>query len=176
MWSQEKYAAALKYAAQAHSGQLVPGSELPYVVHVATVAAEVMRALQAEAAVNGNLAVQCALLHDVIEDAGKSYTDLAKAFGREVAEGVLALTKSNVLKSKSERMADSIARIKVRPPEIGMVKLADRIVNLQPPPAHWSAEKIADYREEAKLIHQELKASSAYLADRLLQKIADYEV
>jgi hypothetical protein len=33
-WSQERYVAALKYAAVAHSGQKVPGSDLPYVVHV----------------------------------------------------------------------------------------------------------------------------------------------
>ena len=82
-WSQEKYVAALKYAAAAHLGQKVPGSDLPYVVHVAMVAMEVIAALQVEDGIDGDLAVQCALLHDVIEDAGKSYEDLEKAFGKE---------------------------------------------------------------------------------------------
>ncbi len=31
-WSQEKYVRALKFAAGAHNGQTVPGSDLPYIV------------------------------------------------------------------------------------------------------------------------------------------------
>jgi (p)ppGpp synthase/HD superfamily hydrolase len=139
------------------------------------VAMEVISALQAEDGLDGDLAVQCALLHDVIEDAGKSYEDLEKVFGKNVADGVLALTKSNMIMSKPEKMADSLARVKEQPREIGMVKLADRIVNLQPPPAHWSAEKRTKYREEAIQIHEVLKASCSFLADRLLEKISEYQ-
>jgi (p)ppGpp synthase/HD superfamily hydrolase len=175
LWSQEKYVAALKYAAGAHLGQKVPGSNLPYVVHIAMVAMEVIHVLRIEANIDGDLTVQCALLHDVIEDAGKSYGDLEKAFGKKVADGVLALTKSSQIESKSEKMADSLARIKAQPREIGMVKLADRIVNLQPPPAHWSAEKRSKYREEAIQIYENLKSSSVVLAGRLSAKIADYK-
>jgi (p)ppGpp synthase/HD superfamily hydrolase len=174
-WSQEKYVAALKYAAAAHSGQKVSGSDLPYVVHVAMVAMEVIAAVQAEDGLDVDLAVQCALLHDVIEDAGKSYEDLEKTFGKKVADGVLALTKSSKIESKSEKMADSLARVKEQPREIGMVKLADRIVNLQPPPAHWSAEKKSKYREEAIQIHEALKGSSSFLAERLLKKVSEYQ-
>ena len=57
-WSQEKYVAALKYAAAAHLGQKGPGSELPYVVHVAMVAMEVISALQIEDRLDGDLAVK----------------------------------------------------------------------------------------------------------------------
>lgn len=174
-WSQEKYVASLKYAGAAHLGQKVPGSDLPYVVHVAMVAMEVIAALQAEDGLEGDLAVQCALLHDVIEDAGKCYEDLEKVFGKRVANGVLALTKSNLIKSKIEKMADSLARVKEQPREIGMLKLADRIVNLQPPPAHWSAEKRSKYLEEAIQIHEAAKSSSSFLADRLLKKISEYQ-
>jgi len=148
-WSQEKYVASLKYAGAAHLGQKVPGSDLPYVVHVAMVAMEVIAALQAEDGLEGDLAVQCALLHDVIE--------------------------SHLIKSKIEKMADSLARVKEQPREIGMVKLADRIVNLQPPPAHWSAEKRSKYLEEAIQIHEAAKSSSSFLADRLLKKISEYQ-
>jgi (p)ppGpp synthase/HD superfamily hydrolase len=34
------------------------------------------------------------MLHDVIEDASKPYEDLEKAFGKNVADDVLALTKT----------------------------------------------------------------------------------
>jgi (p)ppGpp synthase/HD superfamily hydrolase len=173
-WSQEKYIKTLRYAAEVHHGQLFPGTDLPYVVHVTMVAMEVIAALAHEDDLDGDLAVQCALLHDVIEDAGKSYEKLSAEFGPEVAEGVLALSKNNILKSKKEKMADSLARIKEQPKEVWMVKLADRITNLQPPPGHWSEERIARYREEGREILTELGRKSSYLAERLKQKIIEY--
>jgi hypothetical protein len=173
-WSQEEYVAALKYAAAAHLGQKVPGSDLPYVVHVAMVAMEVIAALQVENGIDGDLAVQCALLHDVIEDAEKSYDELEANFGKEVADGVLALTKSNLIQDKSDRMAECLSRIKPQPREIGMVKMADRIVNLEPPPADWSTEKRTKYREEAIKICESLGSSSNFLDGRLAAKISDY--
>lgn len=173
-WSQEKYITALKYAAEAHHGQTVPGSELPYVVHVTMVAMEVIAALGHEDGLDGDLAVQCALLHDVIEDAGISYEKLAAEFSTEMAEGVLALSKNNILKSKQEKMADSLARIKEQPREIWMVKLADRITNLQPPPAHWSGEKVERYRKEGKQILGELGHASPYLSERLRGRLREY--
>jgi (p)ppGpp synthase/HD superfamily hydrolase len=55
-----------------------------------------------------------------------------------------------------------------------MIKLADRIVTLQPPPGHWRSIKIARYREERKEILQELGRACAYLSERLDQKKANY--
>ena len=174
IWSQEKYITALKYAAEAHHGQTVPGSDLPYVVHVAMVAMEVIAALAHEDDLDGDLAVQCALLHDVIEDAGISYEKIAAEFGAEVADGVLALSKNNILKSKQEKMTDSLTRIKEQPREVWMVKLADRITNLQPPPGHWGAEKIERYREEGEQILSELGHASPNLWKRLNGKLRVY--
>lgn len=55
-----------------------------------------------------------------------------------------------------------------------MVKLADRISNLQPPPDYWNAEKIGQYREGGRTILNALSASSQYLAKRLKKKIGEY--
>jgi len=44
-----------------------------------------------------------------------------------------------------------------------MVKLADRITNLQPPPSHWTAEMTERYKEGAELIYKELASASEYL-------------
>ena len=173
-WSQEKYIRALKFAAEAHNGQTVPGSDLPYIVHLTMVAMEVIAALAHEDGLDGDLAVQCALLHDVIEDAGISYEKLAAEFGSEVAQGVLALSKNDDLESKQEQMQDSLLRVKEQPREIWMVKLADRIINLQPPPMHWDAEKIERYREEGRAILNELGKACVYLAERLDLKISKY--
>ena len=38
-------------------------------------------------------------------------------------------------------MADNLSRIKMQSKEISMVKLADRIINLQTPPGHRTNEK-----------------------------------
>ena len=55
-----------------------------------------------------------------------------------------------------------------------MFKLADRIINLQPPPSHWNAKKITCYREEGRLILNELGQVSLYLAERLRDKLRVY--
>jgi len=175
-WSQEKYITALKYAAEAHHGQKVPGSDLPYIVHVTMVAMEVIAALEQEDNLDGDLAVQCALLHDVIEDTQKTHADLAAVFGERVADGVQALSKDDGLENKQAKMADSLERIKQQPKEIWMVKLADRITNLQPPPGHWSAEKIEQYREEAKEILAALGDAGKFLSERLGDKLLVYSL
>jgi (p)ppGpp synthase/HD superfamily hydrolase len=72
---------------------------------------EIMAAMTEETGFNGTYAVQCALLHDVIEDTEVSYEQLHDEFGKAVADGVLALTK-NKTSDKYSAMKDSIERIK----------------------------------------------------------------
>jgi (p)ppGpp synthase/HD superfamily hydrolase len=172
-WSQDRYLAALRFAAEVHQGQTVPGTELPYLMHLTSVAMETIAACAAEPALDADLAVICALLHDSIEDAGVEEAIIAARFGAGVAAGVAALSKRPDL-AKPDAMRDSLARIRQQPHGVWAVKLADRITNLQPPPSHWSAPKIAGYREEARLIHNELGAASPFLATRLLAKIETY--
>ena len=175
-WSQELYIKAFKFAARAHKGQKVPGSDLPYIAHLSMVAMEIMTTLTVEHNLNGDLAVQCALLHDTIEDTEVSCAELKDEFVPEVAAGVKALTKDKAIKSKDERMLDSLERIKKQPKEVWMVKLADRITNLQPPPSYWDQEKILQYEKEARLIYDNLKDGNKFLADRLKHKIDNYNV
>lgn len=172
-WSQDAYQKALLFAARAHQGQLYPGTQLSYVVHLAIVSMEVTAALAIEDDRQGDLALQCALLHDVLEDTPITETELSAAFGVEVTAGVQALTKDSHV-DKSQQMLDSLRRVLEQPAEIAMVKLADRISNLSPPPGYWSQDRIRKYREEAELIHRTLHGASAYLAERLHQKIVDY--
>jgi (p)ppGpp synthase/HD superfamily hydrolase len=173
-WSQETYIRALRFAAIAHQGQKYPGTDLPYLMHLNFVSMEVIAALSIETTNNPDLAVQCALLHDVLEDTQVTYEAIAAEFGEKVAEGVKALTKDMSL-PKAIQMADSLKRIQEQPAEIWMVKLADRISNLQPPPPYWTNEKIIHYREEAILIYKSLQEGSAYLANRLMNKIEMYQ-
>ncbi len=180
-WSREKYFKALKFAAEAHKDQIMPGTDLPYVVHVSLVAMEILAALAVEPVDRPNLAVQCALLHDCLEDTYIIYDEIVSKFGSYVADGVLALSKDGAIgvsenehKRKWLQLENSLQRIKQRPKEIWMVKLADRITNLQPPPKHWNDEKIARYKKGAELIYRELASASDYLGQRLRMKIDRY--
>jgi len=175
-WSQELYIKAFKFAAEAHKKQNLPGSDLPYVIHLTLVSMEIMAVLSVEDDFDGDLAIQCALLHDVIEDAGIKYDNIKNEFGVKVVDGVNALSKNKAIKSKKEQMIDSLERIKKQPKEVWMVKLADRITNLQPPPLHWDQEKISKYKQEAKLIYDKLKDGNKFLADRLKHKIDSYNL
>ncbi len=175
MWDQDKYIKAWNFASQVHGKQLVPGSEYPYLNHIGNVTMEVMTTIAKSGDIQKpNLLVQCALLHDVIEDTETSFADVKSRFGTNVANGVLALTKNLKLTSKHEQMLDSLERIREQPQEVWMVKLADRITNLQPPPHYWNKEKIQNYRKEARLILEQLGEANQHLADRLEGKIKNY--
>lgn len=180
-WSRDKYFKALKFVAEAHEGQLIPGTDMPYVVHVSLVAMEIIAALAEEPVEKPNLAMQCALLHDCLEDTYIVYDEIVSQFGRYVADGVLALSKDGAvgisedeLERERQQLEDSLERIKRLPKEIWMVKLADRVTNLQFSPVHWDDEKIERYKQGAELIHEELAEASAYLGERLRIKIDSY--
>lgn len=172
-WNPNLYSKALFFAVNAHHGQLIKGTSLPYMVHLVGVCAEVKAALQHRGNLNGDLAVQCALLHDVLEDTSVSYDVLAQEFGVAVANGVVALTKNEAL-PKEAQMADSLERIRQQPAEVWLVKLADRINNLRKPPMHWGKDKVLVYMQEAKVILGQLGDADAYLRQRLQQKIEEY--
>jgi (p)ppGpp synthase/HD superfamily hydrolase len=134
---------------------------------------EIIAALSQESGYDGDLAIQCALLHDTIEDTDTTYAQIKSTFGIRVADGVQALSKNPDLE-KSQQLTDSLDRIQQQPQEIWMVKLADRITNLQPPPTHWTDEKILRYQQGAVEIHARLQTASPYLGSRLAKKIHNY--
>ena len=174
-WSQEKYIKAWNFSSKVHNGQLVPGTDIPYINHIGLVAMEAMAAIaHGKDISNPDLLIQCALLHDTIEDTTSTYEEIRGEFGVEVADGVLALSKNTDLPSKMEQMEDSIERIQKQAKEVWMVKLCDRTTNLQPPPLHWDKEKIQAYSAEAIYILEKLQDSNQYLAGRLETKISDY--
>jgi len=173
-WLQEAYIKVLRFAAEKHIGQKVPGTDWAYLAHLSMVCMEIMTALNHETDMDGNLAVQVAILHDTIEDTDATYEELKSEFGQHVADGVLALTKDEAIE-KQHQMSDSLRRIKLQPKEIWMVKLADRITNLQPPPTYWTLDKRKQYLELAKLILDELGSGSYLLSKRLNDKIKAYQ-
>ena len=171
---QEIYKKSLAFAAVKHQGQLLPGTTLPYIIHVTNVAMEVQVAGFQTSGFDLSFAVAVALLHDTIEDTNTSYNEVCERFGSRIADAVLALTKFSNL-PKEEQIPDSLNRIKQLNNEVWAVKLADRITNLEAPPLQWDYKKRKKYMHDAQLIWNELHSCNRYLAERLQNKIIDYQ-
>jgi (p)ppGpp synthase/HD superfamily hydrolase len=179
IWDREKYIKAWNFSSLHHSGQKYGSSKqdlyIDYLTHIGMVCMEIIWALQnSNEEYNADLAIQCAILHDIIEDTEIGYTEILSKFGKPVADGVLALSKNGELETKDLQMKDSLNRIKLQPREIWMVKMADRISNLNEAPFYWDNEKILKYRYEAQLIHDSLSTANSILAQRLKLKINEY--
>ena len=176
---QQAYLQAYHFAAEAHQGQIYPGTQISYIMHISFVAMEVQQALAyhrqqtTQPLKNERVAIQCALLHDVLEDCDVTADTLSQHFDQQVVLGVMALSKNPSL-PKEEQMLDSLLRIKQQIPEIAMVKLADRTCNLQQPPSYWSTEKRQRYHQQAQQIWTHLSFACPYLSARLHQKIQAY--
>lgn len=179
-WDPDIYTKAWQFATRAHGTQTYggpkEGEHLPYINHIGSVTMEVALALAASSQpYDADLAIQCALLHDVLEDTDHAYAEVESMFGISVANGVAALTKDKTLPTKPEQMRDSLARIQQQPHEVWMVKMADRITNLQPPPHYWDDEKKRAYQAEAQMIYDALHGANDHLAERLRHKISAYD-
>ena len=170
------YRNALEFACKAHHGQKMPASELPYFLHITEVMTETLVAFQKteDKNLNEKLGVLVAILHDTIEDTEVKLEEIEKQFGTDVKNGVWAMTKDESL-PKEEQMDDSLKKLLKEPIEVQMVKLADRIVNLKTPPAHWAAVRTRKYCDESKIILSKLGKANSYLAERLKEKIEDYK-
>jgi (p)ppGpp synthase/HD superfamily hydrolase len=174
MFSADRYVDALWFAAERHRAQKMLGHELPYLVHLVSVACEVIAALPSTKLADPDLAVSCALLHDTVEDTATTPDEIVGRFGTGVGAGVAALTKDARL-PKEDQMADSLRRIREQPVEIAVVKLADRITNLAVPPPSWTTEKCRAYREEAIVIANALGDASEMLERRIRARIDAYK-
>lgn len=178
LFSQTLYKKALECASLSHKEQKTPHG-YPYLHHVTSVAMEVMAMITVEKPSfdEANIALQCALLHDVIEDTKTSEQELRAHYLIEakVIEGVKALTKDKTLPHKKAQMQDSLERLLLQPTCVQWVKLADRITNLDIPPYFWNRAKIVQYQKEAKEILHVLQNASSYLAKRLQERINVYD-
>lgn len=169
---QRLYNEAWLFASQAHLGQKMTGSDLPYATHVAMVANEVIFADREASVGDLAIALPAALLHDVLEDTPTTQEALTEAFGAEVSSTVASLSKNLVVPFSEERYFQGIAS---HSREAAAVKLCDRITNLQTAPATWAKAKRASYLVESEQILAALGHTNDYLRQRLTATMARYE-
>ncbi|MCO8171793.1 HD domain-containing protein [Pseudomonas sp. 21LCFQ02] len=168
---QQLYNKAWLFAAQAHLGQTLKASDLPYATHVAMVANELIFADRQESVGALDIALPAALLHDVVEDTGISQQVLAEVFGKPVASTVASLSKNLIAPYSDERYMQGIA---AHSREAAVIKLCDRITNLQSAPDSWSHAKRSSYLAESAQILSTLGHAHGYLRERLLAAMASY--
>ncbi|MBR6779015.1 MAG: hypothetical protein IKM43_02555 [Clostridia bacterium] len=108
-----------------------------------------------------------------MEDTTTTYQDLKKEFGVKVADGVLALSRNEDIQT-DQQIKDCIAKIKMQPKEVAIVKMADRMFNIRERYSAWTKEKQDFYKSEAQYICDELGYASQNMKDALQQAINLY--
>lgn len=116
------------FANDAHGPQIRRSGE-PYIIHPIAVACKLVEfGMDTQSVVAG-------LLHDVIEDTQYTYDDVAKAFGKEIANLTDGVTKLGKIpfSSREEQQAENLRKMLMAMSEdirVIIIKFADRMHNL----------------------------------------------
>lgn len=111
---------ALAFARERHAGQVRKDGRSPYVVHPTRVG-EILRTH----GVRDEELLAAAVLHDTVEDTATSLDEIRARFGDRVARIVDAVTRR-----PDQTRRDFTAQMETAPAEAVLVKLADRLDNL----------------------------------------------
>lgn len=171
---------AWKLASEKHNGQKYggpkQGEQIEYLEHIGSVLLEVRNAIKKDVTIDVKRASLGAIFHDILEDTDCLPEYIGSHYGQDILEITQALTKNEDLPSKKEMMEDSLDRIKNTYKEAAVIKMADRISNLYSPPFYWDKNRMIDYVNEARMIHENLSEYNQYLGERLMTKIEKYEI
>jgi (p)ppGpp synthase/HD superfamily hydrolase len=121
-------AKAVEFAVRYHGDQTRP-TGAPYAEHLL----EALEVLVRGAGVTDPDILQAAVLHDVVEDTPCTIDDVRRAFGGRVAEMVGWVTKPGPAEGVDRKAAKEtyLSRLKDAPDDAVLVKLADRVSNVQ---------------------------------------------
>lgn len=175
MFNQEVYLKAMTYVTKAYELQKTSQS-LFFLSNSSCVCMEVIHACQKSQVKEeqGNFAITCALLHNIIDNTNTTYDDLYTDFSPEIAQGVEALSKDLSL-SKKEQFRSSIEKLLNEPYEVQMVKLACSIVNLNTLQNDLDIQEKKEYIKEVKFILSCFKNSNIHLSLRLEEKLKEFD-
>ena len=158
----ERIEKSYRFAAKKHEGQLRKDGS-PYVIHgIATAKIVLEMGLDPDSIIS-------AMLHDCLEDTQTTHEEIAKAFGKPVAEMVEGVTKLSRVPyvSKEEEQVENLRKMLLamaKDIRVILIKLADRLHNM----------RTMEYQTEVKQKVKSLETMEIYapLAHRLgMQKI-----
>ena len=144
----ENSAAALQYAIKAHQGQTRSDGS-PYIKHPERVAEFVKKFKQSH---NLDALIAAAYLHDTIEDTNTTYEDLEKMFGALIASLVKELTSDAQKIKEIGKTEYLIAKLSKMSSWALVIKLADRLDNVQDIKTAKSVSWRKKYKKETQEI------------------------
>lgn len=147
---------AAQFAFKRHQGQFRGDGKTPYIMHPVTVA----KILRHEGKVDDPVTLAAALLHDTIEDTGATHDQLARLFGKDVADVVLEVTNDNSLPKAAQKRAQ-IEHGATRSDRANTLKIADKIANLRDiiaAPPQWTPERKRGYFDHARQVVEAMKS------------------
>jgi (p)ppGpp synthase/HD superfamily hydrolase len=129
---------ALSYATENHFNQKY--GNLPYMHHLVCTSS-----IACKFGYDDTIQAAC-LLHDILEETKKSYTDLKLVFDEEIAEIVYCVT-DELGRNRNERKAKTYPKTLANPKAI-IVKLCDRSANIENAVITNNTKKIFLYKRE----------------------------
>ena len=125
----KKVIKAFEFAKECHQGQFRQSGD-PYITHPVAVA-NILADMHMDSE-----SLMAAMLHDVIEDTGVTKPQLARRFGKAVAELVDGVSKLSEIESasKAEQQAENFQKMTLamaKDIRVVIVKLADRLHNMR---------------------------------------------
>lgn len=162
------------FAAEKHKSQLRKNAkQTPYFIHPLGVADHLMRV--------GNIydpdVIIAALIHDTVNEELATNEELAKAFGKKVAEYVKELTDDKALSAK-ERKKMQIIQALHQSKGAAAIKLSDKWHNLntlmKDPPTGWTQDRMDQYFQWAQVVIDNLPEVSSSLKEAADKTIVQY--
>jgi guanosine-3',5'-bis(diphosphate) 3'-pyrophosphohydrolase len=136
---------AIAFAGRCHGSQTRPAGE-PYLEHLLEAASVLVEAIE----VTDADILQAAVLHDVAEDTSCTLDQVREVFGDRVATLVDWVTKPARSEghSREEARAGYLERLRGAPDDAILVKLADRLSNVQRLDTHPRPDRRRAYYDE----------------------------
>lgn len=119
-----KYEKAIRFAVEAHQGQVRKGCGEPYIIHPLTVGMLLLDEGCSE------LVVTAGILHDTVEDTHISLEQIQQEFGNRVKKLVTAVTEPDKTLPWQERKEHTIQSIKTADLDVRMIICADKLHNI----------------------------------------------
>ncbi len=135
---------AREFAIQSHGEQKY--GVYPYEIHLGNVVSVLLRfGVVPDSERNVNL-IAAAWLHDVLEDTPVTYKEIEEAFNPQVAQIVFAVTDEPGA-TRKERKEKTYVKLAENPSGV-IVKLADRIANVEFSLVHGNIDLVTMYHKE----------------------------
>ena len=157
---------AIRFAAEKHRNQRRKDKEAsPYINHPIAVGETLFQ----HGRVRDMVTLVGGILHDTIEDTETTPEELEAEFGVEVRAVVQEVSDDKSL-PKEERKRLQIENAKDASERAKLIKLADKICNLQDiiasPPANWAVDRKRRYVEWAQAVIEEIRGTNSELEKR----------